>query len=101
MVSIREFQGKMRRLYYHRDIKRGVEATFKWLREEMDELGDAMQRGTTNDIAEEFADVIAWVFSLANILEIDLEGAALGKYDDGCPKCGASPCHCPFDAKQV
>ena len=101
MVSLRDFQGKMRCLYYHRDIKRGVEATYAWLREEIDELEDAIQRGATNDIAGEFADVVAWIFSLANILEIDLEDATLGKYDNCCPKCVSSPCRCPFNEKHV
>jgi len=47
-------------------------------------------------LQEEFADVIAWLASLANITGIDLEKAALKKYDNKCPKCGHSPCECTF-----
>ena len=36
---------------------------------------------------DEFADVIAWLASLANLLEIDIEKAALKKYNNRCPKC--------------
>jgi NTP pyrophosphatase (non-canonical NTP hydrolase) len=45
---------------------------------------------------EEFADVIAWLASLANVLNIDLEEEALTKYDNRCPKCRRTPCRCTF-----
>jgi hypothetical protein len=45
---------------------------------------------------KEFADVIAWLASLANITGIDLETAAITKYNYKCPKCGSSPCQCTF-----
>ncbi|MCW3985729.1 MAG: nucleotide pyrophosphohydrolase [Candidatus Bathyarchaeota archaeon] len=96
MTSIRAFQSMMRRIYFHRDFKRGVVGTFMWLKEEVDELEEAMQNGNKKALEDEFADVIAWLASLANVLEIDLEEASLRKYDDCCPKCGSSPCKCPF-----
>ena len=59
-------------------------------------MGEAMN-GTDKDATEkEFADVIAWLSSLANLLDIDLEQAALNKYPHKCPKCHASPCKCTF-----
>jgi len=47
-------------------------------------------------LENEFADVIAWLASLANVTNVDLEKATLSKYDDKCPKCGHSPCKCTF-----
>jgi len=84
----------MGHIYFHRDSGRGVEGTYRWLREEVDELGEAMQNADRKALEDEFADVIAWLASLANVLKIDLEKAALRKYDNHCPKCGSSPCTC-------
>jgi NTP pyrophosphatase (non-canonical NTP hydrolase) len=95
-MHINEFQEMMRRLYFQRDSERGVEKTFEWLVEEVAELGDALKAGDKKALENEFADVIAWLASLANITNLDLEKAALNKYDNKCPKCGWSPCRCTF-----
>jgi NTP pyrophosphatase (non-canonical NTP hydrolase) len=95
-MHINEFQEMMRRLYFQRDSERGVEKTFEWLVEEVAELGDALKAGDKKALENEFADVIAWLASLANITNLDLERAALNKYDNKCPKCGWSPCRCTF-----
>ena len=86
----------MRKLYYHRDSNRGIEDTFKWLLDEVNELGDALRNDNKEELSKEFADVIAWLASLANITSIDLESAAIDKYDNVCPKCKRSPCECRF-----
>jgi NTP pyrophosphatase (non-canonical NTP hydrolase) len=86
----------MHRLYFHKDSKRGVEDTYNWLVGEVKELGDALKMDDKKALENEFADVIAWLTSLANILNIDLEKAALNKYDNKCPKCKHSPCQCTF-----
>lgn len=99
MVSIREFQNMMRRIYFVRDSERGVQGTYRWLREELDELGEALNTAEKTALQEEFADVMAWLASLANVLEIDLEQAALEKYNNRCPKCRATPCECAFRTK--
>jgi NTP pyrophosphatase (non-canonical NTP hydrolase) len=95
-MHICEFQGMMRRLYFHRDSKRGVAGTFNWLVDEVHELGDAIQSKNKKEIEDEFADVIAWLASLANVLDIDLEKAATAKYNHKCPKCNLTPCDCKF-----
>ncbi|MEM2105546.1 MAG: MazG nucleotide pyrophosphohydrolase domain-containing protein [Candidatus Bathyarchaeia archaeon] len=95
-MHIREFQELMSRLYFHRDSQRGVEKTFEWLVEEVAELGDALKAEDKKALENEFADVIAWLASLANIVNIDLEKAAFSKYDNKCPKCRQAPCQCPF-----
>jgi NTP pyrophosphatase (non-canonical NTP hydrolase) len=93
-VRIREFQEMMQRVYFHRDSKRGIEGTFDWLVDEVKELGEALKTDNKEALENEFADVIAWLASLANVTDVDLEKAALNKYDNKCPKCGHSPCQC-------
>jgi NTP pyrophosphatase (non-canonical NTP hydrolase) len=95
-LQIREFQEMMRRLYFHRDSKRGVNGTYEWLVDEVKELGDALNAADKEELEKEFADVIAWLASLANVTDVDLERAAVAKYNDKCPKCGRSPCGCNF-----
>jgi NTP pyrophosphatase (non-canonical NTP hydrolase) len=95
-MHICEFQGMMQRLYFHRDSKRGTEGTYDWLVDEVEELGEALHVGDKVALENEFADVIAWLASLANVVGVDLERTALVKYNDRCPKCGHSPCQCTF-----
>lgn len=95
-LHIHEFQNLMRRLYFHRDSERGAMGTYDWLTDEVEELGDALKANDKKGMEEEFADVIAWLASLANVLNIDLEEAALTKYDSRCPKCRRAPCRCTF-----
>jgi NTP pyrophosphatase (non-canonical NTP hydrolase) len=95
-MQIQEFQEMMKRLYFQRDFKRGINGTFNWLVDEVIELGEEL-KGTDKEATEkEFADVIAWLASLANIMGIDLEKAALNKYNNKCPKCLCTPCQCTF-----
>ena len=86
----------MRRLYFHRDSERGVKGTYEWLADELKELWEALEEGDKEAAEKEFADVIAWLASLANITGIDLEKAAINKYNNKCPKCLSSPCQCTF-----
>ena len=95
-VHIHEFQEMMKRLYFHRDSERGVKGTYDWLVNELRELGEALEEKDKEAVEKEFADVIAWLASLANISGIDLERAAVNKYSGKCPKCQRSPCQCTF-----
>jgi NTP pyrophosphatase (non-canonical NTP hydrolase) len=96
-MLISEFQQMMRQLYFKRDFERGAEGTFNWLVDEVGELGEELKKGTDREATEkEFADVIAWLASLANIMGIDLEQAAINKYNYKCPKCQHTPCQCKF-----
>ncbi len=95
-MHINEFQEMMKHLYFKSDSKRGIDGTYIWLVDEVAELGEEL-KGTDKEATEkEFADVLAWLTSLANIMEIDLEKAALNKYNNKCPKCQSSPCQCTF-----
>ncbi len=86
----------MRHLYFHRDSKRGMKGTYEWLTDEVKELGEALESTDKEATEKEFADVIAWLASLANIVGVDLEKAAINKYPHKCPKCQQAPCQCTF-----
>lgn len=95
-MHIHEFQDLMKRLYFHRDSERGVKGTYEWLVDEVVELKQALEEKDVEAAEKEFADVIAWLASLANITGIDLEKAAITKYNGKCPKCQKAPCQCTF-----
>ena len=92
--TIREFQKLMVTLYGDRDRKRGVERSLIWLQTEIGELLEAYLKEDLDSLEEEVADVFAWLCSVCNLLDIDIETAAWKKYPFYCPKCGASPCKC-------
>lgn len=93
-MKISEFQEMMKRLYYPRDKARGIDGTYNWLLEEVAELGQELKGSDREAMEKEFADVIAWLASLANIMDVDLEKAALAKYPNKCLKCQSNPCQC-------
>jgi NTP pyrophosphatase (non-canonical NTP hydrolase) len=92
--SLEQLQQVIRDTYDQKDRRRGVEGTFMWFMEEVGELSAALRSGSAREQAEEFADVLAWLATLANIVGIDLETAVQGKYGSGCPGCRQSPCVC-------
>ena len=94
-MDISAFQRRIGDLYLEKDRRRGVEPTFLWLMEEVGELAEAVRRKERENLEEEFADVLAWLVSVANLLDVDLEKAALAKYPEKCRRCGAKPCACP------
>ena len=95
-MHVHEFQGMMRRIYFHRDSECGAVGTFDWLVEEVEELGEALKEKNTKAMENEFADVLAWLASLANVVNVNLEKVAMTKYNNRCPKCGQTPCKCCF-----
>ncbi len=95
MLSLSQFQEIIRQTYDTKDRRRGVEGTFMWFMEEVGELATALRSGTAQERAEEFADVLAWLATMANVVHVDLEAAVQAKYGTGCPGCGQIPCNCP------
>jgi NTP pyrophosphatase (non-canonical NTP hydrolase) len=93
-LTITDFQRRIRAIYLDKDTRRGKDGTFRWLVEEIGELARAMRKGERANLEEEFADVYAWLSSLATLEGIDME-AACAKYAEGCPKCHRTPCACP------
>jgi NTP pyrophosphatase (non-canonical NTP hydrolase) len=92
-VDLEHFQQVIEATFGERDRARGVPSSVAWIAEEVGELAQAVRKGSTADQVHEFADVLAWVASLANQLGIDLS-AAIERYADGCPRCGSMPCRC-------
>ncbi len=93
-MTIRDFQKLIERTYYERDARRAPGLTFAWFVEEVGELARGIVRPEPGGLEGEFADVLAWLASLASLHGIDLEQAAAAKYGAGCPRCGAVPCRC-------
>lgn len=90
-LTFRNFQEHIREKYFATDSARGTAGTFMWLIEEVGELATALHKsagegGATSgddDPAGEFADVLAWLCTLANINGVDLEQAVRDKYFKG------------------
>lgn len=90
-LTFREFQTLIKDRYYATDAARGTPGTFMWLIEEVGELATALHDNAPGktptpaqraNLDEEFADVLAWLTTLANVNGVDLE-SALRKYTHG------------------
>ena len=93
-MQLRDFQDVIARTYLERDSERGVAVTIAWLAEEVGELARAVRKGSREEQVLEMGDVLAWLASLANQLEIDFD-EAIAHFVNGCPKCKEIPCSCP------
>ncbi|MHA1794323.1 MAG: MazG nucleotide pyrophosphohydrolase domain-containing protein [Promethearchaeota archaeon] len=117
-MNVKDFQALMKSLFFKRDSSRGVMKTFAWFVEEVGELAHELRQfaerenemrvnssheneNNTQGLAierknleDEFADVFAWLCSLANLTGVDLELASRAKYPGICSKCGNNPCTC-------
>jgi NTP pyrophosphatase (non-canonical NTP hydrolase) len=93
-LSIADLQRHIHQMYYEKDVARGVDGTFMWLMEEVGELASALRGQDQENLAEEFADVIAWLTTIANVAGVDLNAALVSKYGHGCPGCGRLVCQC-------
>ena len=85
-LSFQQFQVWIREHYHDRDSARGTPATFMWLIEEIGELATALSQadraGDRRELEGEFADVLGWLATLANMHGVDLEAALRRKYLD-------------------
>jgi len=79
-LTIREFQKHISARYEAADRARGTPATFLWFIEEVGELATALHGKDRANLEEEFADVIAWLCTLANINDVDLADVVTKKY---------------------
>jgi NTP pyrophosphatase (non-canonical NTP hydrolase) len=98
-ITLSDFQQLIRNMYIDRDVERGVDGTFMWLMEEIGELAAALRHGTHEEKTEEFADVLAWLTTIANVVGVDLNEAVARKYGSGCPGCGNFVCTCSKEGK--
>jgi NTP pyrophosphatase (non-canonical NTP hydrolase) len=97
--GLARMQAMIREMYGHKDEARGIEGTFMWFSEEVGELAAALREGTREELALEFADVLAWLVTLANVAGVDLDDAVRKKYGGGCPVCGSLVCSCGGEVK--
>ncbi len=93
-MTLDELQALIEKMYSDKDRARGSAATFLWLCEEFGELAAALREGTKECQEAEFADVLAWLVTLANVHGVNLTRALTAKYGEGCPGCGELVCRC-------
>jgi len=95
-VHLQQLQDQIAATFIERDRTRGLDRTFMWLVEEVGELARELRSEDRDEEALrlEISDVLAWLVSVANLVEVDIE-AACQRFAEGCPKCGVSPCRCP------
>ena len=94
-MTLTEFQDLIRDTFGAKDAARGPAGTFMWFMEEVGELAEALRGNRPKaHTAAEFADVLAWLATLANIAGVNLEEAVRAKYGSGCPECHRLPCAC-------
>jgi NTP pyrophosphatase (non-canonical NTP hydrolase) len=79
-LTISAFQNHIRERYEKVDRERGTPKTFLWFIEEVGELATALNGDDRANLEEEFADVVAWLCTLANINDIDLAAVIAKKY---------------------
>lgn len=84
-MDIRHFQQWISDKYEERDRERGTSATFMWFIEEVGELSTALSGNDEDNKQEEFADVLAWLCTLANINGVDIEKACESYIDNYSP----------------
>jgi NTP pyrophosphatase (non-canonical NTP hydrolase) len=111
-MTISDFQRHIESIYLEKDRARGLDADFRWFIEEVGELAKALRETgglartqaerseaagvpvpASTHLTSEFADVFAWLSTLASLSGVSLE-EAVQKYAHGCPKCGQTPCGC-------
>lgn len=79
-LTLAAFQQHIRDRYFAADSARGSAKTFVWFIEEIGELATALNGEDRANLEEEFADVLAWLCTMANINGIDLDAAVRAKY---------------------
>ena len=97
--GLADLQALIAQMYSSKDEARGVDGTFMWLMEEVGELAGSLRSGTHEDRLGEFADVLAWLATIANVAGVDLAEAVSKKYGAGCPGCGKYLCTCADSEK--
>ena len=93
-LTLKQLQKLIADMYLRKDMARGAEGTFMWLAEEIGELAGALRHDDTEALEAEFADVLAWLVTIANVKGVDLDAAVRRKYANGCPGCARMVCVC-------
>ena len=74
-MELAEVQRLVEDLYGAADRERGIPATVAWLCEELGELAQATRKGTPEEQLHELGDILAWLASLANHLDLSMDEA--------------------------
>lgn len=104
-LTVNDMQQIIEKMYGSKDAARGISGTFMWLMEEVGELASALREEPaglaqpSEALASEFADVLAWLVTIANVAKVDLAQAFTEKYAKGCPGCGQFICQCALSEK--
>ncbi|QDV18715.1 MazG nucleotide pyrophosphohydrolase domain protein [Gimesia panareensis] len=99
-LTVSQFQSVIHKMFFEKDQSRGLEGTFMWFMEEVGELSSALRENDDpQNLEEEFADVLAWLATMANVAGVDLERAISRKYVQGCPRCNQAVCTCDLSWK--
>ncbi|MFP6762881.1 MAG: MazG nucleotide pyrophosphohydrolase domain-containing protein [Planctomycetaceae bacterium] len=103
-LTLNRMQELIEQMYGVKDTSRGTSGTFMWLMEEIGELAAELRKQKPGQppseaLGLEFADVLAWLVTIANVSGVDLEAAFQQKYGTGCPGCGQPACTCNDSAK--
>ncbi len=88
-LTLAAFQKHISEKYESVDRARGPAKTFVWFVEEVGELASAVNGDDRANLEEEFADVLAWLCTMANICDVDLTAAVNAKYFGEKPPTGA------------
>ena len=81
-MEISALQQLVKDRYFKTDSERGIYHTALWFHEEVGELSSAIASGNKENAKEEFADVLMWLLTLANIMEINMEDAIAAYLND-------------------
>ena len=74
-MDISALQNIVKERYFKTDSDRGVFHTALWFHEEVGELSSAIASNDKENAKEEFADVLMWLMTLANLMEVDMQEA--------------------------
>lgn len=74
-MELSALQQLVKERYFKTDSERGIFHTALWFHEEVGELSSAIASGDKENAKEEFADVLMWLLTLANLMEVDIQQA--------------------------
>jgi NTP pyrophosphatase (non-canonical NTP hydrolase) len=103
--SISDWIQHLGRLYGEKNKEAGIQFAMLRLMEEVFEAQDAFYYETMSDadmlldariqgLNREFADIFAWIFAIAHLLDLPLEEAVMKRYSGVCQWCKKRPCQC-------
>ena len=93
-ISLEGFQELIRRMYFEKDAARRNRRDIHVADGRSRRIGCGVRNGSHEERLLEFADVLAWLATIANVAGVDLGEAVRRKYGAGCPGCGQFVCRC-------